>query len=128
MGFQQGLSGLNASSKALDTVGNNIANSGTIGFKSGSAQFADVFAASLSGAGAAPVGIGSKVSAIVQQFSQGNISVTNNPLDTAINGGGTVTVTGYNLLRFERQTTIQYQEPAGFWHVGGLYSVQVWEA
>ena len=88
MGFQQGLSGLSASSKALDTVGNNIANSGTVGFKSGSAQFADVFAASLSGAGAAPVGIGAKVAAIVQQFSQGNISVTNNPLDTAINGGG----------------------------------------
>lgn len=88
MGFQQGLSGLNASSKALDTVGNNIANSATIGFKSGSAQFGDVFAASLSGAGSAPVGIGAKVSAIVQQFSQGNISVTNNPLDTAINGGG----------------------------------------
>lgn len=88
MGFQQGLSGLNASSKALDTVGNNIANSGTVGFKSGSAQFADVFAASLNGAGAAPVGIGAKVGAIVQQFTQGNISVTNNPLDTAINGGG----------------------------------------
>jgi flagellar hook protein FlgE len=88
MGFQQGLSGLSAASKALDTVGNNIANSATIGFKSGSAQFADVFAASLSGAGSAPVGIGAKVAAIVQQFSQGNISVTNNPLDTAINGGG----------------------------------------
>ena len=88
MGFQQGLSGLSASSKSLDTIGNNIANSGTIGFKSGSAQFADVFAASLNGAGASPVGIGSKVSAIVQQFTQGNISVTNNPLDTAINGGG----------------------------------------
>ena len=88
MGFQQGLSGLSASSKALDTVGNNIANSATVGFKSGSAQFADVFAASLSGAGASPVGIGAKVAAIVQQFTQGNISVTNNPLDTAINGGG----------------------------------------
>lgn len=88
MGFQQGLSGLNASSKSIDTIGNNIANSGTVGFKSGSAQFADVFAASLSGAGAAPVGIGTKVAAIVQQFSQGNISSTNNPLDTAINGGG----------------------------------------
>jgi len=88
MGFQQGLSGLNASSKSLDTIGNNIANSGTVGFKSGSAQFADVFAASLSGAGAAPVGIGTKVAAIVQQFSQGNISSTNNALDTAINGGG----------------------------------------
>lgn len=88
MGFQQGLSGLNASSKSLDTIGNNIANSGTVGFKSGSAQFADVFAASLNGAGAAPVGIGTKVSGIAQQFTQGNISVTNNPLDTAINGGG----------------------------------------
>jgi len=88
MGFQQGLSGLNASSKALDTIGNNIANSGTVGFKNGSAQFADVFAASLNGAGAAPIGIGAKVAGIVQQFTQGNISVTNNPLDTAINGGG----------------------------------------
>lgn len=88
MGFQQGLSGLSAASKALDTVGNNIANSATIGFKSGAAQFADVFAASLSGAGSSPIGIGAKVAAVVQQFSQGNISVTNNPLDTAINGGG----------------------------------------
>lgn len=88
MGFQQGLSGLNASSKSLDTIGNNIANSGTVGFKNGLAQFADVFAASLNGAGAVPIGIGAKVAGIVQQFTQGNISVTNNPLDTAINGGG----------------------------------------
>lgn len=88
MGFQQGLSGLNSSSKALDTIGNNIANSNTVGYKNGSAQFADVFAASLSGAGAAPVGLGAKIGAIVQQFTQGNISSTNNPLDTAINGGG----------------------------------------
>jgi flagellar hook protein FlgE len=88
MGFQQGLSGLNSSSKSLDTIGNNIANSGTVGFKNSSAQFADVYAASLNGSGASPVGIGAKVAGIVQQFSQGNISVTNNPLDTAINGGG----------------------------------------
>ncbi len=88
MGFQQGLSGLNASSKSLDTIGNNIANSGTVGYKAGSTQFADVFAASLNGAGAAPVGLGARVSTIVQQFTQGNISVTNNPLDVAINGAG----------------------------------------
>jgi flagellar hook protein FlgE len=88
MGFQQGLSGLNSSSKALDTIGNNIANSSTVGFKNGQAQFSDVYAAALNGSGASPVGIGSKVAAILQQFSQGNISVTNNPLDTAINGGG----------------------------------------
>jgi flagellar hook protein FlgE len=87
MGFQQGLSGLNASSKALDTIGNNIANSGTVGFKTGSTQFADVFAASLNGAGAAPVGLGTKVSPSSSNSPRAT-SVTNNPLDIAINGGG----------------------------------------
>ncbi len=88
MSFQQGLSGLNASSRALDTIGNNIANSGTVGFKHSTTVFADVFAASLVGAGAAPIGLGAKVATVAQQFTQGNISVTNNPLDLAINGGG----------------------------------------
>ncbi|MDQ6685783.1 MAG: flagellar basal body protein, partial [Pseudomonadota bacterium] len=31
MGFQQGLSGLSASSKSLEVIGNNIANSQTFG-------------------------------------------------------------------------------------------------
>ncbi len=88
MGFQQGLSGLNSSAKALDVVGNNIANSQTVGFKTGQTQFADVFAASLNGSGSTPVGIGAKIGAVVQQFTQGNITVTNNSLDIAINGGG----------------------------------------
>jgi len=87
MGFQQGLSGLNSSAKALDTIGNNIANANTVGFKSSTTQFADVFAASLNGSGASPVGLGTKISSVLQQFSQGNISNTNNPLDIAINGG-----------------------------------------
>ena len=87
MGFQQGLSGLNVASKNLDVIGNNVANSSTVGFKSGQAQFADVFASSLSGAGTAPVGLGAKLAAISQQFTQGNITTTNNPLDIAINGG-----------------------------------------
>jgi flagellar hook protein FlgE len=59
-----------------------------VGFKSGQAQFADVFAASLAGAGTAPVGLGAKLAGIAQQFTQGNITTTNNPLDIAINGGG----------------------------------------
>jgi flagellar hook protein FlgE len=88
MSFQQGLSGLNASAKALDTIGNNIANSGTVGFKGATAQFADVFAASLAGGGTAPIGLGTKMAAVRQQFTQGNITVTNNALDLAINGGG----------------------------------------
>jgi len=88
MSFQQGLSGLSAASTSLDTIGNNIANSGTVGFKSGQAQFADVYANSLNNATGSKTGIGTKVSAIMQQFTQGNITTTQNPLDVAINGNG----------------------------------------
>jgi flagellar hook protein FlgE len=93
MAFQQGLSGLNASSKALDVVGNNVANSSTVGFKSSNAHFADVYAASMNNTGATQVGIGVMISSIFQQFTQGNITSTNNPLDIAINGNGFFNVT-----------------------------------
>ena len=88
MSFQQGLSGLSGASKNLDVIGNNIANVSTVGFKSSRVEFADVYANSLFGTGALQPGIGTQVAAISQQFSQGNISLTNNPLDIAINGNG----------------------------------------
>jgi flagellar hook protein FlgE len=88
MSFQQGLSGLNAAAKGLDAVSNNVSNAATVGFKSAAAQFSDVFAASISGSGTAQIGIGVNLTQIKQSFTQGNISVTNNPLDVAINGGG----------------------------------------
>lgn len=89
MAFQQGLSGLSAASKSLDVISNNVANSGNVGFKSASTLFNDVFASALSGAAAnVQVGVGTNVGAVAQEFSQGNIAATNNPLDIAINGGG----------------------------------------
>lgn len=88
MSFQQGLSGLNSSAKNLDAIGNNVANASTVGFKGSQAQFADAYAASLSGGASLQTGSGSRVAAIAQQFSQGNVSTTNNPLDVAISGAG----------------------------------------
>lgn len=88
MSFEQGLSGLNSASAQLDTIGNNVANSGTVGFKDSQAQFAAMYASALSGASGLQVGGGSSVSAVLQQFSQGNITTTSNPMDTAINGQG----------------------------------------
>ncbi|MDR0578257.1 MAG: flagellar hook protein FlgE [Candidatus Accumulibacter sp.] len=102
MAFQQGLSGLNASSKGLDVVGNNIANSSTVGFKTSNAHFADVYAASLNGSAASQIGIGVMLSSVFQQFTQGNISSTNNPLDIAINGGGFFNVTRDGTLAYTR--------------------------
>ncbi|MTV40246.1 flagellar hook protein FlgE [Duganella radicis] len=86
--FQQGLSGLNAASKSLDVIGNNIANASTVGFKASQAQFADLYANSLNGVSGQNAGIGVTVSKLAQQFTQGNIETSSNPLDVAINGGG----------------------------------------
>ncbi len=88
MGFQSGLSGLNAASKNLDVIGNNVANAQVAGFKGSVTQFAELFAASLGSGDTAAVGIGSKVQNVSQIFNQGNISPTNNPLDIAITGRG----------------------------------------
>ncbi|MFA7475347.1 MAG: flagellar hook-basal body complex protein, partial [Castellaniella sp.] len=79
MGFGQGLSGLNAASQNLDVIGNNIANSGTVGFKSGSATFADVYASSR-------VGLGVQVASINQRFTTGIVSTSGNQFDMAIDG------------------------------------------
>jgi flagellar hook protein FlgE len=88
MSFQQGLSGLNASSKNLEIIGNNIANANTFGAKASRAEFAAVYATALNGSGTNVVGIGTTLQAVAQQFTQGNVSTTDNPLDLAINGAG----------------------------------------
>ena len=106
MSFQQGLSGLNGAAKSLDVIGNNIANASTVGFKSAQAQFADVYAGSLVGATGKNAGIGVSTSAIAQQFTQGNVESTNNPLDIAINGGG--------FFRTEQNGVAQYSRNGQF--------------
>ena len=90
MSFQTGLSGLNASSKNLDVIGNNIANANTVGAKMSRAEFSAVVASAIgpSGGGAAGEGIGVQVATVSQQFSQGTINITGNNLDCAVNGGG----------------------------------------
>jgi flagellar hook protein FlgE len=102
MSFQQGLSGLNGAAKSLDVIGNNIANASTVGFKGAQAQFADVYASSLNGAGGVTAGIGVKVSTIAQQFTQGNIESSNNSLDVAINGQGFFRTVSSGMVQYTR--------------------------
>jgi flagellar hook protein FlgE len=107
MSFTQGLSGLQAASQDLDVIGNNVANVDTVGFKSSQAQFSDVFAASLGGAGSSQIGIGTKLATVAQQFTQGSITTTNNPLDMAINGPGFFIVHGVNGTGYSRNGQFQ---------------------
>jgi len=81
MAFSQAVSGLNAAATNLDVIGNNIANSATYGFKSGSASFADMFAGS-------KVGLGVKVAGITQDFTDGTTTNTGRGLDVAISQNG----------------------------------------
>ncbi|WP_110641409.1 flagellar hook protein FlgE [Salinicola sp. CPA57] len=93
MGFSQALSGVNAAAQQLDVIGNNISNSQTKGFKSGSVQFSDVFANSA-------VGLGTRVSGVLQDFSTGSLEATGRNLDIAISGDG--------FLRFQQEGEVGY--------------------
>lgn len=88
MAFQTGLSGLNTASRNLDVIGNNIANANTVGMKASRAEFADLIASTNGLSGSNTAGIGTSVATVSQQFAQGNINITGNDLDIAINGGG----------------------------------------
>src|SRR3954469_16199571 len=88
MSFQQGISGLNAASRNLEVIGNNIANANTVGAKASRAEFADVYASAALRQSATSPGMGVALAAVTQQFTQGSVRTTENPLDMAINGGG----------------------------------------
>ncbi len=120
MGFQQALSGLNASSTSLDTIGNNVANSSTVGFKLSHTEFSDAFASSMQGGGTSAVGIGTQVSTVAQQFTQGNLTTTNNPLDIAVNGGGMFRMSNNGLITYTRNGQFQLDKSGYIVNAAGL--------
>lgn len=95
MSFTQGISGLNAAAADLDTIGNNIANSKTTGFKGSSLQFADVYAS-------ARIGLGVNVAGVTQNFGTGPLNRTDRELDVAIDGGGFFRLSDNGLTTYSR--------------------------
>jgi len=84
-----GVTGLNAAGYSMSVVGNNIANSNTVGFKASYTSFADILSQSLGGAvGGNQVGRGVALSDIGTVFSQGSFENTTNGTDLAIEGAG----------------------------------------
>jgi flagellar hook protein FlgE len=83
------VSGLNTYGNAMSVIGNNIANVGTVGFKSSHASFADLVSASLGGGSSVgQVGLGVFLNDVQTSFTQGSLSNTGNTLDLAIDGNG----------------------------------------
>lgn len=98
------LTGMTAAETTVDVVGNNLANSQTVGFKASEAVFATQFLQTR-GLGAAPtdnsggtnprqVGLGTQVAEITPDFTQGTIEISSNPSDLAIQGDGFFMVEG----------------------------------
>lgn len=93
-----GATGMTAQQLSLDTISNNLANVNTVGYKKESAQFQTLLYQKIqtkttdSEGDPKPVigqvGLGTKVSSVVSQYTQGNLQETNNPFDLAIDGEG----------------------------------------
>ena len=100
------LTGLTAAETTIDVVGNNVANSNTVAFKSSEAVFSTQFLQT-QGLGSGPtadrggtnprqIGLGVKVAEISPDFTQGTIEISSNPSDLAIQGDGFFIVEGLN--------------------------------
>ncbi len=91
-----GVSGLNAFQKKMDVIGNNIANVGTVGFKSSNISFSEMMSSNSSRTGAGSgnpqmtnqVGLGVRVGTITKDFSQGSLQSTGRSTDLALQGNG----------------------------------------
>ncbi|NDY89958.1 flagellar hook protein FlgE [Ideonella livida] len=122
MSFQQGLSGLNATSRNLDVIGNNIANASTVGAKSSRAEFADLYAGAIGGSSGSQPGSGVRVAAVAQQFTQGNITATENPMDVAIDGQGFFKLSnGDDQIFYSRNGQFKLNEQGYMVNNDGLY-------
>ncbi|MYL48690.1 flagellar basal body rod protein FlgG [Halobacillus litoralis] len=99
-----GISGMKGFQTKLDTIGNNIANVNTYGYKKGRVTFQDMMSQTMSaaqgptaladgenirgGLNPSQVGLGSQVGSIDTIHTQGNRQTTNRPLDLALEGDG----------------------------------------
>ncbi len=84
-----GVSGLNTNSHAMTVIGNNLANTNTLGFKGARTVFSDVLSSTINGSGGtSQVGRGVNVSKVDNIFSQGTFETTESGLDVAIEGDG----------------------------------------
>ncbi len=94
-----GVSGLTANLTSLDVIGNNIANSNTVGFKSGRVTFTEMLtqtirsasrpiSGGLGGTNPQQIGLGTRVGSIDTNFNQGNFQTTGKKTDLAIQGSG----------------------------------------
>jgi flagellar hook protein FlgE len=121
--FNVGVSGLHAAGSSMTVIGDNIANSGTFGFKKSRAEFQDMLSKSLKGIdGGDQIGSGTKLAHVTAQYTQGNIQRTENITDLAINGNGFFVINSPNGKGYSRDGSFHFDKE-GFLINGDGYKV-----
>lgn len=106
------LSGMNANSRSLDVIGNNVANVNTTAFKGSRTLFSNMFSRNLSegtapsenfgGTNPSQIGLGVQVAGIQKQHVGGTISATGNSNDLAIDGDGFFVINDGGVQKYTR--------------------------
>jgi flagellar hook protein FlgE len=133
------VSGIDTNQDWLDIIGNNIANSNTVGYKSEDAVFTDLLADQISGASApssgnqsagenpTAIGSGVQLSAVTNDQTQGSLQQTNQPTDVAIQGNGFFVVEQDGIQEYTRAGSLSLDGNGNLaTPTGGL--IQGWQA
>ncbi len=135
-----GVSGLKVHQTKMDVIGNNIANVNTVGFKSSSVTFADIFyqtsqsasgpnaATGAGGQNAKQIGLGAAMGAIAVNITgQGGSQRTDNPFDLMINGDSFFVVNKGGTNYFTKAGNFNVDEAGTLVNSAG-YPVMGWQA
>ncbi|MCF8094266.1 MAG: flagellar hook protein FlgE [Desulfobacteraceae bacterium] len=107
--MNSGVSGLQAFSNAMSTIGNNLSNANTAGFKASRTLFSDLIPDTVNGSGGtSQIGRGAGLSTVDNIFTQGSIESTSSNLDLAIEGAG------FFIVRNPENQTNNYTRAGGF--------------
>jgi flagellar hook protein FlgE len=132
-----GVSGMDANQEWIDTIGNDIANINTTGYKSNEVQFEDLLSQTIAGATAptttvggvdpTQVGLGVKVAGIEANFTQGTSEQTGNPLDLSVQGDGFLVAKGSGQTYYTRAGSLKLDANGDLVTPDG-YLIQGWAA
>ena len=102
-----GLSGMNAYSRGLQTISNNVANLNSPGYKASSINFSDVFnigglGSAFSGRSNQSYGAGVRFGTTGVDFTQGDLRQSGNDLDLSVQGNGFIVLTSNDQTYYAR--------------------------
>lgn len=131
-----GVSGLKSHQTRMDTIGNNIANVNTTGFKSSRTTFADTLSQTMTGAsspngnlgGTNPkqIGLGTGVASIDMIFTDGSVQSTGKNTDLCLSGNGLFVVNNGNQRFYTRDGAFEFDAEGNYVLPGSGLFVQGW--